>query len=282
MIRGVPGFVVVAISLIATGALASENFPMGGLLYNQQQDSSLRYDCTRTSTNEIQCKFLQTDVRKKASASDLPEVIENARKQFPGALSEMTKSDECQTFRAWTEAIKGTKTPEEVAKEHPKLATNNKKFIDGLGELRRRYTKHHDELDVFEAMNTFCEQRDEESYLNVARTQHERDMRTCNISSTQFTQTFTWAGSWGGGQGAWVAKSTPDGPCGAVDLSRFELDPATSSHGFWRYYARKTIANPQGKLLDMECSKVVDENTYLYDWTTYRDGRVGCEFIEFH
>lgn len=192
----------------------------------------------------------------------------------------MAKPQTCQSARALVDATKGPLSAEELLDQNPSLAPDRDQFIKGVTELRVRYGEHSDEIATIEALNDFCRTKDEEGFLNVIRREHERDVRSCRVSSHGFKQTFSWVESFGSGKGAWVVVSQPQGPCGTVELSRFESDEG-STFKFWRYVARKAVTNPEGMILDQKCASALDQNEYVYDWKTSRNSRLGCEFVEF-
>jgi hypothetical protein len=80
--------------------------------------------------------------------------------------------------------------------------------------------------------------------------------------------------------GAWVVSAQPEGPCGIVQLSRFEMDKEYKSL-FWRYVARKTATNPTGTLMPGFSCSAVDQGEYVYDWKKTRSDYLQCEFVEF-
>lgn len=102
------------------------------------------------------------------------------------------------------------------------------------------------------------------------------------MSVNHYRQTFRFLGS-GSTLGSWVVESTPQGPCGTVQLDRFEAeDVGTGSKKirFWKYIARKAITNPNGQLaLGGSCSGF-DENSYAYDWRA-KTHQQTCDYVEF-
>ena len=135
-------------------------------------------------------------------------------------------------------------------------------------------------LDPFRALATMCDHPTEENYLKIAKVEHDKDVRTCRVSSNPFTQEFVWVSDFGNG-GAWVVSSQPDGPCGVVQLSRFEKDKSDTSSLFWRYVARKAATNPSGTVLPGLSCSAVDQGEYVYDWRNTRSDHLQCEFIDF-
>jgi hypothetical protein len=77
---------------------------------------------------------------------------------------------------------------------------------------------------------------------------------------------------------AWVAESTPQGVCGAVDLSRFEPEKS-GNLVFWKFATRKAISNPNASFLGLQC-KDLEQSEYLWDWRSVQNG-ISCDFVEF-
>jgi len=118
--------------------------------------------------------------------------------------------------------------------------------------------------------------------------EHDKEVRTCQVSSNVFTQTFKYVQDYTSNSGAWVVQSQPEGPCGIVQLSRFEpviTKIGDTNYTNWNYIAKKAITNPKGQaFLELKCSNL-DQNEYVYDWqsSTQEDDlyRLGCDYIEF-
>ncbi|NKK36328.1 hypothetical protein GFL72_17025 [Rhizobium leguminosarum bv. viciae] len=125
-----------------------------------------------------------------------------------------------------------------------------------------------------------CDHPTEENFLKITKADHDKDLRTCEVSSNPFAQEFVWVSDFGNG-GAWVVSSQPEGPCGVVQLSRFEKDQSDASGLFWRYIARKAATNPSGTVLPGLSCSAVDQGEYVYDWKKTRSDHMQCEFVEF-
>ncbi|MBZ9793362.1 hypothetical protein K9B32_25170 [Rhizobium sp. 3T7] len=135
-------------------------------------------------------------------------------------------------------------------------------------------------LDTFRALAGMCDHSTEENFLKIAKAGHDKNLRTCQISSNPFAQQFVWVSDFDNG-GAWVVSSQPEGPCGVVQLSRFEKDQSATSDLFWRYIARKAATNPSGTVLPGLSCSAVDQGEYVYDWKKPRSDHLQCEFVEF-
>ncbi len=243
-------------------AFAQTEWPTIGLLYNTSEVHSLTYRCDPPVGGRMGCRFEQVSVRPKATFADLPERIASARKQYP---TWKPSQDDCKMFRDLLGALQGTKTV-------PKPEA-----LNALTPLEKR-----DTTDMAAAFVKACDKPSEESYLNVTRLEQERDRRTCRASVHTYQETFRFIPA-DKGPGSWVADSQPDGPCGIVQLNRFESEPLSfggKQSYFWKYVARKAITNPNGELpLGGKCSGF-DERVFVYDWRQKTHQRT-CDYIEF-
>jgi hypothetical protein len=150
---------------------------------------------------------------------------------------------------------------------------------DGWKEFTEMQKK--DYLIITKALLEFCKSKTEQNFLNVIRLGHEKDTRTCKVSSQPFKQRFRFVSDDISGAGSWVTEGAPEGPCGFVQLSRFEPDLQRDfKRAFWKYIARKAVTNPQGSFFPGTSCKGFDEGEYLYDWKA-KERFLGCDYIEF-
>lgn len=244
-----------------TGVWADE-VPSVGLLYNTKETHSLVYRCQRNQNSSLDCEFTQTVVRNKANQEDLNSKLNHAREEFRGGSKIST--EECKTFNELIDVLEGRKKPskEDVFKE--------------ITDIEKR-----DLLKVARAMEGFCNSRTEENFLNVVRLGHEKDTRTCKVSSNTYKQSFRFVKDSLSGKGSWVVQGTPEGLCGIVQLSRFEQDRLKDFKSiFWKYVARKAVTNLQGTLYPGTSCKGLDEGEYVYDWKS-KEYSLGCDHVEF-
>lgn len=266
--------------LAASGVVAAD-YPTTGMLYNQQEDSSLTYNCVlQAGQQRLRCEFIQTAVRKKAKPADLENILNAARKSYPGALKEFSDPKECNMVGEWLGMASGQISIDSALARNPGFATDAAKFKEGMIRLQGEAKENPTVLDTFRALANMCDHPTEENYLKIAEAEHDKDVRTCRISSNSFTQEFVWVADFGNG-GAWVVSSQPDGPCGVVQLSRFEKGESDASSLFSRYVARKAVTNPSGTVLPGLSCSALDQGEYVYDWKKTRSDHLQCEFVEF-
>ncbi|MGZ9097843.1 MAG: hypothetical protein ACXW30_06065 [Micavibrio sp.] len=269
-------------------AFAQLDIPTTGMLYNTKEAALLTYNCNKLNNGKLGCDFIQTSVRKKSKPEDLEKKIQEAKKQFPDALKEISSEGLCKENVPFMEVLTGNKTPEEVAETAPNdFIPNKKEFIQNIKDMSK--AQKEDLLKTFSALQDFCKNKTENSFLELTKLENEKDSHTCIIAAGYtFKQTFIYVEDGLSDLGAWVVESTPYGPCGAVQLDRFVPEKSTigdSEFVNWKYVAKKAITNPDGTFFgDFKC-KQADENEYLYDWKTSaktdRLYHLGCEYIEF-
>ena len=124
----------------------------------------MSYDCRkRPDENRIDCKFVQTSIRKKAKPEDLPKRLNEAKKQFPEYLKEMEKPERCQQISELLAMIQG----QIELKMHPKdlLKKHHLSPAWVLSEMIKRYKISGDEFGPLEALAEFCKTKDERAFL---------------------------------------------------------------------------------------------------------------------
>jgi hypothetical protein len=253
---------VVALASTAFPVLAQEA-PTLGLLYNTREGHSLTYRCEPVRAGQMSCEFVQTAVRLKSTQAELSKVLDQARSGFRS--EKLPSAQECTTFRDISGILEGRK------------AAAKSEAMSSLSPVERA-----DNLRIAKAFTAYCEKPTEENFVAIARVGHDRDRRTCSVSSNSYKQMFHMV-SEPGAQPVFVAQSNPEGSCGAVQLSRFEPEAMTASKSNflnWKYIARKAITNPAGELIPgVKCSGL-DEKAYTYDWRS-KEHQMSCDYVEF-
>jgi hypothetical protein len=246
---------------IWSGALA-EDVPRIGLLWNTKEVSSMLYECKQNTDKSLDCEFTQTSVRKNAKPEELDSKLKKAREEFRGGVK--MSDEDCKWPGEVIDMLEGRKKPPPEARFHE------------LSDMERK-----DMLRMMGAMVEFCKSRTEDNFLNITRLDHDKDSRTCRVSSNPYKQTFRFVSDNLSKNGTWVIQGKPEGPCGFVQLSRFEMDRDNSLKFVnWKYIARRATTNPQGTtLLGLSC-KDFDEGEYVYDWRS-KVHSIGCDYIEF-
>ena len=211
--------IMLAVGMVAFDAVAAD-YPTTGMLYNQQEDSSLTYNCTlKAGQQRLRCEFIQTAVRKKAKPADLEKKIDEARKNYPGAVKEFSDPRKCNMVGAWLGMATGQISIDAALARNPGIATDAAKFKEGMIRLQEDAKANPSVLDTFRALAGMCDHPTEENVLKITKADHDKDLLTCKVSSNPFAQEFVWVSDFGNG-GAWVVSSQPEGPCGVVQLSR--------------------------------------------------------------
>lgn len=269
-------------------AFAQAEYPSRGILYNTVESNWLTYTCSPPDNGKLTCEFSQTSVRIKAKAEDIQKKLEQAKEQFSSALEEIEDGESCKFFDLIADALSGKKTLEEIVKDAPKgMISNKEEFVKGFGEISD--DRKRELLEKFSTMQEFCRNKDESSYLAITKKEHEIDAKTCTIQGGySFSQTFTYIDDYEG-QGVWAVESTPSGPCGTIQLSRFipqKTNIAGKEYINWTYLAQKAVTNKSGTFfMDIKCSDL-DQGEYFYDWSSGTSESKGlykknCTNIEF-
>ena len=257
--------IVLTLLLVATSTSSNaQEAPRLGILYNLSEMHSLTYNCTTASPGALSCEFVQTSVRPKSTFADLPAALQRARSDF--AKGPVFGAEDCKLNQKLANILGGKEKP-------PKE--------DAMGKLT--IVQKKDMLALTQGVLTVCNTRSEEKYLDLVRLGQDRDRRTCKVSALSFTQTFRVAPDSRAGTTVWLAQSKPDGPCGIVQLSRFESEQSkigTMNFTNWRYVARKAITNPTNELLPGASCSGFDEAPYTYDWRS-QEHQLTCDYIEF-
>ena len=260
---GLPIVISITVSLFVASNTLAGDAPGVGFLYNTKETHSLTYRCQQNTEAILECDFVQTSVRKKEKPEDLKTSLRQARDEFRNGVK--FTSEECKAYSELLDILEGRRKP-------PKEDKFNK-----IREIEKR-----DLIESTKAMTQFCKNKTEDNYLKLIQLNHEKNMRTCLVSSITFKQTFRYIQDNVSGLGIWVAKGDPVGPCGVVQLSRFELEQPKGNIPivFWKYIARKAITNPQGFIVPGASCKGLDESEYLYDWRS-KEHQLSCDYIEF-
>lgn len=242
---------------------AAQSAPTIGLLYNTEERYSLTYHCEPVRNEQITCEFVQTGVYAKATYADLPGALDKAIKQF--ATEKPPTPQECTAYREMLAIVEGKKTAPRP---------------EGLADMSQ--VEKGDTQQLAKALTTYCDTSSEEAFLALTRIAQERDRRTCKVFSLSFRQTFRQV-SEVKGRIVWVAQDQPDGPCGIVQLSRFEPEEVKLGTGTitqWAYIARKAITNPSAELFPGGKCTGFDERSYKYDWRP-KEHQLSCDYIAF-
>jgi hypothetical protein len=240
---------------VAKTAAAEDRLPYGLVYDANENNRGLRFSCSSTAGDELECEFSQISVIKKAEAGKLSKALEEARQQFRAAPKEQNKQMDCSQFENSLAALRGS-------------PSNLKQ--DQVAAIQKLNARERQDLEKMTALlNSFCTNPTEENLLNLARLGYERDSKTCRIYTAGFTQKFKRANA-----DIWISNEGPGGLCEVVTLSRLNrVTEATST--FWVYTTRSIVNNKKPEF----CRKL-DESEHFYDWRGGGDRFVGCDYID--
>lgn len=251
---------VVLVGLLASVSLSAADRPSSGMVYNTQDPQALTFECAQSGA-EMTCSFIQSAVSRKATPEDLAKVLQQGKTEFVGWLQQAAK--ECPQIEMMDAVLSGRKPPPDEAK-----------FMEGMRNTTP--TQKADLQKSIAALNAACKDRTEARYLAFLRHSHDVSTRSCRVWTSTYSQRFRQVGT---SAGPWVVVDSPTGPCGLVNVSRFERAPGNASI-FWRYFSKKVVTNKTGELFPGVSCSGLDEAEYLFDWQSI-DRQMGCDYVSF-
>lgn len=263
MFKSIQITALIILSISGT-AHSLEEHPTTGILRNTIEASSLTYDCKLTESLILECEFVQVALRNLKSQSEADIQYKKKVNEKIDWKKEVNPKD-CFAVSEYLESIVGTKPATEEQLRLIKMMSNTEK--QDLTLLFKAYTK-------------VCKTKNAEDLHAVQKLYLDKEVRSCNISTNKFSQSFQLVSD-GDKSKVWVVRGEPFGECGLVQLSRFV--PAHSKTGeinFWNYVAKKIVTNKNGKTEWGISCKDFDENEYEYAWQS-KVWTKGCDYIEF-
>lgn len=232
--------------------------PTTGSLIGQVDGDPMSYECgSPDASGRINCEFIQVllspAVREEdlaASIAQIPELLSPTSNELDEVCGELRSSisDAIKRFEAGEPAADGTPPPDDP---------RDLEQFKNLGTL----------------VENLCNERTAANAEAFFRFTHERSSKTCRPFINKYDQTFVKVS-----ETMWVVESSPTGPCGLIQASRFTL-PDDGLGMLWEYTAQKIITNPAGSTVaGISCSDL-DQSTILYTWNSGPQ-RIDCEFID--
>ena len=233
----------------------ADDYPTLGTVFNTTEINSITYDCSEINSNNVlRCKFIQTSLTKDFKT--LTESLEEAKKEWIKKGEDVFSNSDCNLFEMIEQVLTGEIEP-------PK-----KDYLDKMSLIEKK-----DLLDATQATIVFCDNKNLENLIKIARIQHYKETRTCMIYSSVFELIFAKMDD-----NTWSAVPEAKGNCGIVQLDRFEKI-SRSGFTFWNFYSKKAITNPEGVEGIFAC-KNLDESEYKYSWNE-RQVSTTCDYIKF-
>lgn len=262
----------------------AQDYPTTGLLYGTKETDSIVHFCKKLEDGTLECQLTQTRVSKKAKKLSYEELRARAEKEFDDVKKDISEDKACGSFGLFVKALEGEISLEEAAEEGMKsgVITDKQAFIKGMEDFSDRQKQAN--LNSTKTLVSFCKNPTLDNYVEVISAGNERDASTCKVGPNTYEQRFKYVQDYSSGAGAWVVISEPTGPCGIINLSRFEKEVSKlgdSEFTHWNYVAKKAVTNPKGEVMGPEfsCSDL-DEEEYPYSWKS-KEHYLGCEIIEF-
>jgi hypothetical protein len=240
----------------AVSAVNAQDRPTNGLVFHTTENSSITFFCERVSENVIDCDFVQTFVRQEAKPEDLETALKKSSSQYEEEIK-IFKNFDCGNLDEILMMLGENGSNPNADAKLSKLPVGQ---LDDLRNFAKSYFR-------------LCKSPTRANFQKMIRINHEKNSRTCRVGSFAFQQRMKRTAS-----GSWAVIPEATGECGVVQLDRFE--PANQSRfTFWNYIARKTVTNPSGRQLLMQCENL-DEAEYVYEWKS-RDIYMNCNYIKF-
>jgi hypothetical protein len=250
-VRGTILFVVT--SVWATGTVAAD-YPSRGLVSNSS--GSIQYNCSLKSglADEMSCQMVKVSIRRGADPYEPQAAIDS----FVKSTKDAKPKDNCEVYSRFVEQFRAFKPAD----------WNSKQFE--VNEQQKQ-----DEIRHWQALFNQCKSPSVANATEVVRAVHDKDLRTCTISTHVSSLTFRRVGN-----DTWIANAGPADydPCGSVEMSRFEKSKLSISDG-WAYTIRTTVANPNGESIGEESCKAF-EAEYSYEPLGI-DHYARCDYIKF-
>lgn len=236
--------------------LGSQEYPSYGKVYNTKENNMITYDCNLQKNQQLECDMTQMSIRKKSKK--LSEKIKEGKKQWKNEKS-ISKKD-CKLYEQTLSFIEGKTPPPN--KNIEEMTKNMKSF------------QKKDIIKITKSLVKFCENPVLDNFLKIITIAHDKETRTCKVSSNSFKQRFEKVDLL---SNTWRAVPEATGPCGIIRLDRLELDK--KSYTQWNYISKKAITNPSGQALLLKCSEL-DENEYVFSWRK-KEIALNCDYIDF-
>ena len=237
--------------------------PAYGKLNGINDGDVLDYECVRNPEGRIKCDFVQVLFSKESPEDD--------RASFVAALGveddvENEIAELCLPFQRRDRIFAGDTVPEDDATESARLI---------ISELER--SRIETPPESFEALKTqmdawgeFCTSPSVDAANTLFDVIGSYAAQTCNPWINRFSLEFQEVD-----EHTWVAESSPSGPCGIVNTSKFVED--ADFPDYWSYFASKIVTNKEGDAL-LPCGEL-DESEHPYLWNAppiYKN----CVFFE--
>ncbi|PWT85502.1 MAG: hypothetical protein C5B58_02965 [Acidobacteria bacterium] len=98
------------VMLLLSPAFAAGDRPSFGIVHDTKEESGLKFNCSQTAWDEVQCEFSQIIVSKKAKPNELEKKLEEARQQFRASSDndKQMNKDLCSDFEKSLAFLRGS------------------------------------------------------------------------------------------------------------------------------------------------------------------------------
>src|SRR5262245_57911541 len=103
---------VIVTVLLSSVFAADEKRPPHGLVYDANESDEnrrgLRFTCSNTAYNELECEFSSIYIVKKAKPSELNKALEEVRQQFRTGQKDQPKQMDCSKIEDMLADLRGS------------------------------------------------------------------------------------------------------------------------------------------------------------------------------
>ena len=231
--------------------------PSAMLLWKKERDAFMEMNCSPISEVEIECKsittmLLKTDddetIEEKWTSSGLPNYFYDDGTIKEESLAEFSfcNGPQMEYLRFFISALDGNFDISSFS-----VPINE----DHLEEAKNKIAKMHliekkDIADQAEAILNFCNSKTMKAFYEIAKLEHEKEIRTCNISSQHVTERYKKIR-----ENLWVYRTDPDfTPCRRIKIMTLEK-PENGEFWEWSFRQEQLSLDKDASWFGINCGK---------------------------
>ena len=230
--------------------MAAQDYPPNrGTLVGKNDGDLLDFECTKISSEKIECSFVQVLLRNKSTQ----EKFEQSLSSIPDILEELkTEVELCKFSIAYDKVRNGEVLQDSI------LAEKIQGAIEERAKSPAKDPRSLEKIDlVDEALLALCKSPTNENARAFLAASHNIGSDVCEPLFNRYSQQFVRVST-----SLWVVESSPSGECGTINTSRFSSYPKYPT--LWNYEASKIITNKAGGEV-IPCNGL-DESPQPYLW----------------
>lgn len=239
----------------------AQDYPAGThLFYGTTDNDSLLVRCDPPVNGSIQCKFVQTMVSRRSEWKDFEA-------ELPGAIDKLLgekNAESCGNIAEFAKAIRDGTIPPGV--------TDLEKYKAGMAKTTPE--QKQDLLKMLDSFAAYCAKPNKTTAETMLRQMHDKESRTCQVSSNTYEQTFRKSDV----GDAWLSNEGPTGDCGVIVISK--LERSKGEYKMWVYRTQKVVTMKEERSLGLVSCAKLDEQEYFFDWMS-DEKFLRCDYIKF-